>query len=36
MAAMFGGVGEFNSSPEVWTSNLDHYLVANNVQDHNR
>ena len=36
MAAMFGCVGEFDSSLDGWTSRLDHYLAANEVQDHNR
>ena len=39
MAAMFGCVGEFDSSLDDWTSHskrLDHYLAANDVQDHNR
>ena len=39
MTAMFGCVGEFNSSLNDWTSNsecLGHYLAANDVQDHNR
>ena len=39
MAAMFGCVGEFDSSLDDWTSHskcLYHYLAANDVQDHNR